>query len=155
MVARLLIVLALGLASPVLAAQAGTKSLYTTGGSLFDSNRYALKGYDAVAYFEQGRAVKGSKAHQTRYRDAVWRFASRKNLEMFRAEPERYVPQYGGHCAWTAAAGSAAPGDPEHWEIVEGKLYLNYSEAIHRRWQLNRTQLIEQADAHWAADGLN
>ena len=57
----------------------------------------ALKGYDTVAYFTEGRPVKGKKAFEYNWQDAKWRFSTAKHLEMFKADPEKYAPQYGGY----------------------------------------------------------
>ena len=58
---------------------------------------WAVKGYDVVAYFKQGRPVKGDKAFQYQWQDAIWRFSSAENLADFKADPEKYAPQYGGY----------------------------------------------------------
>ena len=109
----------------------------------------ALGGHDAVAYFTEGKPVEGSKAFSLEWQGATWRFASRANLEAFRADPAAYAPQYGGHCAYAVAYGGTAPGDPEVWRIVDGKLYLNLNPEIGRRWAKDIPGFIEKADANW------
>lgn len=87
----------------------------------------AIKGYDPVAYFTEGRAVKGSEAYAHEWLGAVWHFASVEHRDRFAAEPVRYAPQYGGHCATGIAYGEfTANIDPEAWNIIDGKLYLGY-----------------------------
>ncbi|MEN8160849.1 MAG: YHS domain-containing (seleno)protein [Myxococcota bacterium] len=113
----------------------------------FDSK--AVGGYDAVAYFTEGRPVEGSKAFELEWKGATWRFASRANLEAFRADPTAYAPRYGGYCAYAVAHGGTAPGDPEVWRIVDGKLYLNLNPEISRRWANDIPGFIERADANW------
>ncbi len=56
----------------------------------------AIKGYDAVAYFTEGRAIKGKKQFEFKWQDARWRFATTANRDMFAENPEAYAPQYGG-----------------------------------------------------------
>jgi YHS domain-containing protein len=109
----------------------------------------AVSGYDPVAYFRDGKPVPGSSDFQLEWRGATWRFASAEDLGLFRADPERYAPQYGGYCAWAVSNGGTASSDPEAWKIVDGKLYLNYSRAIQERWQSDVPGNIRRGDAHW------
>ena len=110
----------------------------------------AISGYDAVAYFTEGKPVEGSDRFSMEYRGAVWRFASRENLDRFRAGPDAYAPQYGGYCAYAMAEGDTASTEPELWTIHDGKLYLNYSRRINARWKEDMLEYIEQADRQWA-----
>lgn len=109
----------------------------------------AIDGYDPVAYFISGRAVEGSKAFQTTWQGAVWRFASGENRDAFVAAPERYAPRYGGYCAYAVSQGTTARIDPEAWKIVDGKLYLNLNKDIQRIWEQDIPGYIKQADANW------
>lgn len=109
----------------------------------------AVGGHDPVAYFTEGQPVKGSKEFSTRYEGAEFRFASAENLAMFEENPEKYAPQFGGYCAWAVAEGKTAKGDPDHWQIVDGKLYLNYNEKIQDRWEQNRVAYIEKGNTNW------
>lgn len=109
----------------------------------------AVGGYDAVAYHTTGQAVQGSEAITLSYQGAVWRFANDENRRLFEADPEAYAPQYGGHCAWAAAQGYLAQGDPEVWRIVDGRLFLNASQGINRRWLRDVPGFIRQADENW------
>ncbi|WP_366524157.1 YHS domain-containing (seleno)protein [Henriciella sp.] len=136
-------VLTFGAAAP---AHADKKPVYT---GLFSNT--AVGGYDPVAYFTEGEPVEGKKEFSMQYEGAEWRFSSAENLETFRADPEKYAPQFGGYCAWAVAQGDTAKGDPDHWQIVDGKLYLNYNKKIQERWELNRAQFIEQGNTNWPA----
>jgi len=109
----------------------------------------AIAGADPVAYFTEGRFVEGDEVHALEWQGATWHFASAANRDAFRAEPERYAPQYGGYCAYAVAHGDTASIDPEAWAIVDGKLYLNYSRSIQKNWQVDRAAFIERADANW------
>lgn len=125
-------------------AMARAEEVYT--GLLSD---LAVGGYDPVAYFREGRPVEGQRAFTHEWRGATWRFASQANLDAFRADPERYAPQYGGYCAWAAAVDKLAPGNPKHWRIVDGKLYLNYDAKVHATWERDVPGFIRKADANW------
>jgi len=87
----------------------------------------AIKGYDPVAYFTKGRAMKGSEEFTHKWLGTPWHFANAKHLGLFAADPVKYAPQFGGYCADGVAYGqSTANVDPEAWRIIDGKLYLNY-----------------------------
>jgi YHS domain-containing protein len=106
-------------------------------------------GYDTVSYFEAGEPVKGSTEFTTQYRGATWRFANAENLERFKDNPERYAPAYGGYCAWAVSQGYLAKGDPKHWSIKQGKLYLNYNQSVQDTWQQSPGEFIQKADENW------
>lgn len=117
----------------------------------FFSNK-ALDGYDTVAYFTDGKPIKGDKQWQTEYQGADWYFSSQENLNKFKADPQAYAPQYGGYCAWAVSAkNDFAPADPNQWAIVDGKLYLNYNAEIKAWWDDDRSGHITQADKNWPA----
>lgn len=111
----------------------------------------AAGGYDAVAYFTEGRPVEGRREFTHSWRGATWRFANEKNRDLFKASPETYAPQYGGHCAWAVSQGYTAKGDPRHWKIVNGRLYLNYNAGVHRTWEKDASRLIASGDRNWPA----
>jgi len=109
----------------------------------------AVEGYDPVAYFTEGKPVKGDKDFTFEYQGADFRFASAENLALFRADPAKHAPQYGGYCAWAVAKGKTAKGDADHWRIVDGKLYLNYNSSIQKKWEADIDGFITSADANW------
>jgi hypothetical protein len=78
----------------------------------------AIRGYDPVAYFTEGRARKGTRDFEVSWEGARWRFASAAHRDLFAADPERYAPQYGGHCSAALQAGQIASADPEAWIII-------------------------------------
>ncbi len=138
--------LALALSGLVLAAPAhADKAPIYTG--TFSSE--AVQGHDPVAYFTEGKPVKGKDDFTTEYMGATFKFASAENLSAFKADPEKYAPQYGGYCAWAVAEGKTAKGDADHWSIVDGKLYLNYNKKIQDRWEQDRAAFIVTADTNW------
>ncbi len=109
----------------------------------------AIKGYDPVAYFTQGKPAKGDSDFETEWNGATWRFASAAHRDAFRATPEKYAPQYGGYCAWAVSQGYTANIDPAAWKIVSGKLYLNYSADVQKKWERDVPGHITKADTQW------
>ena len=109
----------------------------------------AVGGYDPVAYFTDGHAVRGNAQFRTTYQNYEYRFASAEHLAAFRANPARYLPQYGGYCAWAVAQGYTAPGNPQNWRIVDGRLYLNYDTTVQHRWEANIPGFIASANRNW------
>ena len=88
----------------------------------------AIKGYDPVAYFTVGQAMRGSKDFAHEWLGETWHFANAKHRELFIADPVKYAPQFGGYCALGVAYGeNTANIDPEAWRIIDGKLYLSYA----------------------------
>ncbi|MEO0467361.1 MAG: YHS domain-containing (seleno)protein [Pseudomonadota bacterium] len=112
-------------------------------------NNVAVEGHDAVAYFTEGRPVKGDRDFSTTYEGAEFRFTSQANLDTFLEDPAAYAPQYGGYCAWAVSQGSTAKGDADHWKIVDGKLYLNYNKSIQETWETDIPGFIQSADTNW------
>ncbi|MBC2601506.1 YHS domain-containing (seleno)protein [Puniceicoccus vermicola] len=109
----------------------------------------AIHGYDPVAYFIEKKPVKGEKSFSYEWEGAKWLFASNENLKAFEKAPEKYAPQFGGYCAWAVAHGSTADIDPEVWSVVDGKLYLNYSKDIQKKWNADRAALIKKGNEEW------
>ena len=110
----------------------------------------ALSGYDAVSYFTADAPVVGSPDFVVRYEGYDSQFASAANAATFQADPAKYAPQYGGYCAWAIGANDAlAPGDPEVYKIVDGKLYLNFSTYVAERWNKDIPGFIEKADVNY------
>ena len=115
--------------------------------SFFSSD--AVSGYDTVAFFKEGKPVKGLKEYKVSYKGVNWFFSSLENKEAFNNKPEKFAPQYGGYCAWAVANGDTAKGDPVYWTIHTGKLYLNYNEEIKDRWLKKIEYFISKGDANW------
>ena len=106
-------------------------------------------GYDLVAYFEKGKAVRGDSQHAVEHAGQRWLFSSAKHLKLFEKNPDKYLPVYGSHCAFGASRGYLVRGDPQAWTVHNGKLYLNYSKAVRRTWLKNPDRYIASADRHW------
>lgn len=109
----------------------------------------AIEGYDAVAYFKAGKPVRGSSEFTATHDGATWHFASAANRAAFAANPQAFAPQFGGYCAWAVSQGYTAKIDPQAWKIVAGKLYLNYSKGVQRRWAQDVPGNIAKGDANW------
>lgn len=111
----------------------------------------AIQGYDPVAYFTEAKPVPGDPKITATHDGAIYRFASAEHKTMFESDPGKYVPQYGGFCAYGAAQGYNAPVEPEQFTIADGKLYLNYNADVRKRWNEDRGGYISKADAYWAS----
>jgi len=109
----------------------------------------AIKGYDTVAYFNAGKALKGSESFTFLWHDMAWYFSSKENRDLFAAGPEKYAPQYDGYCAWALTEARKAKTDPEVWKIVDGKLYLNCSSTAYEKWIKDIPGNIKKADVNW------
>ncbi len=116
---------------------------------VYTDDGLAIRGYDPVAYFQDSASIPGLSAYETTWQQATWRFASAEHLEAVKATPEAFAPQYGGYCAWAVSQGHTASIDPAAWKIVEGRLYLNYSEKIQEQWSADIPAHIARADANW------
>ncbi|MEQ1695392.1 MAG: YHS domain-containing (seleno)protein [Hyphomicrobiaceae bacterium] len=112
--------------------------------------KLAVSGYDPVAYFSVGAPTKGLTGISTVHQGVTWRFANEANKAEFLAQPAKYAPQYGGYCAYAVSQGYTASADPNAWEIVDGKLYLNYSRSVAASWSKQARAYIKSGDAHWA-----
>jgi len=140
--------LSLAAALPLAArgSRAGTGRPVNTLGS---SDGVAIRGYDPVAYFRGGGPRIGKPEFSTRHSGATWRFASAEHKALFDADPERYLPAYGGFCAYGASRGYLVKIEPEAWSIVDGKLYLNYDLGVRKTWLAKTRVHIGLADAKW------
>jgi YHS domain-containing protein len=107
----------------------------------------AINGYDTVAYFTVGKPVKGLDSYTTDWMGAKWKFASPGNLELFKASPEKYAPQYGGYCAYGVTQGYLVKVEPEQFTVRDGKLYLNYDADVQAKWSKDAAGYIKDADA--------
>jgi YHS domain-containing protein len=103
----------------------------------------SLKGHDPVAYFTDGRPVKGSTAINYDFDDARYLFSSPKNRDRFAASPDRYTPQYSGLCATGMAFGMKAEADPTVWKIVDGKLYVFSSTQAREKFEQDASMLAK------------
>jgi hypothetical protein len=133
-------------AAAALAVLAGAPAL---AGSVNEVNGLAIKGYDPVAYFTEGRAMDGSPAYTATHEGTTFEFASAANRDLFLADPARYAPQYGGFCAFGTSRGYKADIDPRAFTIVGDRLYLNYNLEVREEWSRDVPGHIAKADTNW------
>jgi len=98
---------------------------------------FMADGYDVVAYFD-GKPKKGKTSHTLKHQNANYKFSSAENLETFQGNPEKYMPQFGGWCAYAMAQEQKVEIDPESYEIRNGKLYLfykSYFSSAFKKWK--------------------
>ncbi len=117
--------------------------------TLGSADKIAIRGYDPVAYFREGAPRQGKPVFASEHGGAVWRFASAENKALFDADPGRYLPAYGGFCAFGTSRGYLVKIEPEAWSIVDGKLYLNYDLGVRKDWAKNPKAYIAKADGNW------
>lgn len=123
----------------------------TLKNSLFGgSTDTAINGYDTVAYFTLSKPVKGLDSLVTEWMGAKWKFSSQAHLDLFKAAPEKYAPQYGGYCAFGVSRGYLVKVEPDQFTVREGKLYLNYDADVQKQWLKDPAGYIKLADAKFA-----
>lgn len=110
---------------------------------------FALKGYDAVAYFTENSPRRGKPEFYYEWNGARWLFANAVNRDKFIAEPEQHMPQFGGYCAYAIARNNVVDIDPTVWKIVDGRLYLNYNKSVAAEWEQDLSGSIERGERNW------
>lgn len=113
------------------------------------SDGLALRGHDPVAYFKAGTPKKGDPSLMAKHAGGLYHFSSQKNKILFESDPGKYLPAYGGYCAYGTAVNAKVDGDPNVWNIVDGKLYLNINRSVDRTWKRKKQTYIRQADKIW------
>ena len=116
----------------------------------------SIEGIDVVAYFsleENEQAVKGKKEFSYSWEGFTWQFSTQKNLDAFKEDPEKYIPQYDGFCAYAVSRNYTASIDPNAWTIHDGKLYVNYSKSVRDSWggrnENKRQKSIDKGNRNW------
>ena len=110
----------------------------------------AIEGYDPVAFFTEHKAVKGDKANSYKWNDATWYFLTADNMNLFKANPENYAPQFGGYCSFAVSTGFTAKIDPETFEIIDGKLYLYNDQNFKTKWMADPKGNLQKDIDNWA-----
>ena len=126
-----------------------SQQIFAATPPIFSTEEGAIEGYDPVAYFTEAEPVKGLDSFQFKWQGAIFKFSSVDNLALFKDNPEKYAPQYGGYCAYAMSEGATANTVPEAWSIVDGKLYLNFSRGVRALWSKDIPGRIAKADANW------
>lgn len=111
-------------------------------------------GYDLVAYQTESRAVPGEPQFMVLHQGVVYRFTSATNRNAFVADPDRYLPAYGGYAVMGVVSGKKRDPDPTIWNIWEGRLYLNDTEKAHKNWIKDPVKHLEMAEKKWPAVAL-
>lgn len=141
-------------------ALAFTATAAFAGEQYIDDTGFAVSGYDVVAYFDlpqsavgapQASPVPGLASITAEYNDATFAFSSEANRDAFLADPEKYAPQFDGHCAYGVAKGGKVPANPNLWRIVDGKLYLNITRNVVGFWEEDIPGNIETAGNNWVS----
>jgi YHS domain-containing protein len=133
-------------------ASAAEPPINTLKNSLFGGRTdTAINGYDTVAYFTVGKPVKGLDALATEWMGAKWKFSTQAHLDLFKGNPEKYAPQYGGYCAFGVADGNLVKVEPDQFTVRDGKLYLNFDADIQAKWLKDPAGFIKAADAKFPA----
>ncbi len=114
-----------------------------------DNSDRALSGYDTVSFFSDSAPLQGNEMWKTTYLNAVWLFSSETNLNLFLKNPQKYAPAYGGYCAWAMSTGKLAPGKPQYWDIIDNRLYLNFSSSTRKKFLADIDTMIADADKNW------
>lgn len=114
-----------------------------------DQFAVALRGYDAVAYQTEQKAVEGNSLHSAEYKGLMYLFSSEDHANMFVKNPEKYAPAFNGYCAMGAALGKKLPSDPRAFSVVDGKLYMNLNDAVRQDWRKDIQGNIKAGNKNW------
>ncbi|MGH9886305.1 MAG: YHS domain-containing (seleno)protein, partial [bacterium] len=114
-----------------------------------DKDGIALQGYDPVAYFTDGKPVKGDPSHSSLRLGAIYRFASAEHKQLFDAAPEKYEPQFGGYCGYAASIDRLSPISPEYFQVLDGRLVLQHNQKALDLWNADLKANLVKADANW------
>ena len=131
------------LAVPALAADKALLNLDTSG--------LAIKGYDPVAFFTDGKPVMGKPEFGLRHNGALYYFSSRGHRDTFKADPVKYEPAFGGYCAFGVSKNKLVEIDVEAFQIVDGKLLLQYSKGVRDDFNKDKKGNLAKAEANWPA----
>ncbi|MGK9230164.1 YHS domain-containing protein [Inquilinus limosus] len=117
--------------------------------TLGSTDSVAIRGYDPVAYFREGAPRQGKADFAVERDGATWWFASAENKALFESDPEKYLPAFGGFCAYGTSQGYLVKVEPEAWSIVDGRLYLNYDLGVREMWLKDTKGYIAKANSNW------
>ena len=136
--------LALFVATLALPLAAQTKTLLN-----LNKTGLAIQGYDPVAFFSDGKPVKGMPEFQTRHNGALYYFASKEHRDLFKDDPAKYEPAFGGYCAFGVSRNKLVEIDVEAFQIVDGRLLLQYSKGIRDDFNKDAKGNLAKASANW------
>ena len=131
-------------------AHAASAQIRTGGAPNLMHAGLGLKGYDPVAYFTDGKPARGQDGLTASHNGLTWRFATAANLAAFQKEPAKFLPVYGGFCAWGVAQGKLFDVDPATgWMIADRKLYVFFNADILKLYQADQVALTARAEQNW------
>lgn len=122
---------------------------FVTPHSLADKNIVGVQGYDLVSYHTNEKPLRGNGNHVVEHDGITYLFINKKNQETFAANPHKYLPAFGGYCAYGVAVGKKFVGDPDVWKVVDDKLYLNLDNRIQGVWNKDIRGNIQKAEKNW------
>lgn len=114
-----------------------------------DSSGVAIQGYDPVAFFTDGKPVKGEAKFVSKHDGAVYYFASKEHKNLFNADPAKYEPVFGGYCAYGVSRNRIVDIDVDAFQIVDGKLLMQYSKGVRDDFNKDAKGNLVKADANW------
>ena len=136
-----------GLAGALLFSSLSFASAVNTG-----DNDVAIHGYDPVAYFTMNKPIEGKAKYTATHDGAIYRFSSAENRDLFKANTEKYAPQFGGYCAMGVALNKKLDVDPSAFYITDNKLYLNLNKDVQKKWLEDVPANVHTAERVW--DGI-
>lgn len=112
-------------------------------------SKIALQAYDPVAFFTDGKPMKGSPFISATHKEHTYLFASEEHKAEFQRHPDKYLPAYGGYCAYGVSIGKLFPVEIDTWEIVDGRLVLQFSQDIKKAFATDKMGNLKKAEANW------
>ena len=138
--------LALFVATVALPLAGQTKTLLN-----LDKTGLAIQGYDPVAFFAEGKPVKGRPKFPARHNGALYYFASKEHRDLFKADPAKYEPAFGGYCAYGVSRNRLVEIDVDAFQIVDGRLLLQYSKSVRDDFNKDTKGNLTKANTNWPA----
>lgn len=109
----------------------------------------AINGYDPVSYFVEVKPEKGKEAFSYMWNDATWYFSSEQNMNLFKNQPEKFAPQFGGYCTFAVSKGFTANTDPDAYKIIDNKLYLFADQNFLKQWLEGGKISLKESNENW------
>lgn len=148
-IAMIATIATLGLGTAITSTAFAADEVNIASGGTLQGPGVAVHGYDVVSY-HSGTPVAGNGKYSMAYEGGTYRFASAENLATFKADPAKYIPAYGGFCAFGVALGKKFDGNPKNWKIVDGRLYLNLNDDIQAKWAADVKGNLKKSEAKWS-----
>ncbi len=135
--------------SVLLILTASAASMLAAPGPNVDKEGVGLQGYDPVAFFTDKKPVMGKEEFHSAYHDVTYRFASAEHQQMFEKDPASFTPQFGGYCAYGVAKGHTSPIKIDAFQIVNGRLLMQYDSGVRDEFNKDQEGNLEAADKKW------